>query len=105
MRAAGIRSYRRLGKLISLLIVAAAVGVAIWVLNQTALFPSTDDATIDADVVHVAAAVGGRIIDLPIAENVQVAKGEVLFQIDPIPYQRAVQQAQADLELAEATLD
>ena len=105
MKAAGIRSNRRLGKLISLLIIAVGIGIGLFALERRARFPSTDDATIDADIVHVAAAVGGRIIDLPVAENVQVARGDVLFRIDPIPYQRAVQQAQADLELAEATLD
>jgi multidrug efflux system membrane fusion protein len=101
----GIRSYRSLGKLISLLIIAVGISIGLFALDRRARFPSTDDATIDADIVHVAAAVGGRIIDLPVAENVQVARGDVLFRIDPIPYQRAVQQAQADLELAEATLD
>jgi multidrug efflux system membrane fusion protein len=105
MRAAGIRTYGRLGKLIALLIIAAGVGFGFYALEWTARFPSTDDATIDADIVHVAAAVGGRIIDLPITENVQVAKGDLLFQIDPVPYQLTVRQAQADLELAEAALE
>ena len=105
MRAAGIRSYRLVGKLISLLIVAVAIFIGVRVLDWNAAFPSTDDATIDADIVHVAAAVGGRIIELPVAENDQVAKRDVLFRIDPVPYQHAVQQAQADLELAEAALE
>ncbi len=64
--------------------------------------PLTDDATIDADVVHVASAVGGRIIDIPVAENVHAAKGDLLFQIDPAPYRLAVEQAQSDLDLAQA---
>jgi multidrug efflux system membrane fusion protein len=105
MRAAGIRSYRLVGKLLSLLIVAAAIFIGVRVLDWNAALPSTDDATIDADIVHVAAAVGGRIIDLPVAENDQVAKGDLLFRIDPVPYQHEVQQAQADLELAEAALE
>lgn len=66
--------------------------------------PSTDDATIDADVVHVAAAVGGRIIRIPVSENSRVAKGDLLFQIDPLPYRLAVQQAEADLDIAKASL-
>jgi len=105
MRAAGFTSYGKLGKIISLLIIAAGVGAGCYALHRTARFPSTDDATIDADIVHVAAAVGGRIINLPIAENAQVATGDLLFQIDPYPYRLAVQQAQADLEIAEAALE
>jgi membrane fusion protein, multidrug efflux system len=93
MRAAGIRSHGRPAKLISLLIIAAGVGIGFYAMDRNARFPSTDDATIDADIVHVAAAVGGRIVDLPVAENVQVVKGDLLFQIDPIPHRLAVQQA------------
>ncbi len=105
MRAVGIRPHGRLGKLIALLIIVAAIAIGVVALNRDTKFPSTDDATIDADVVHVAAAVGGRIVDLPIAENDQIAKGDVVFRIDPYPYQLAVQQAQADLEFAEAALE
>ena len=105
MKAAGKqRAHPPWGKLISVLIIAAAIGAAVYVLHRDALLPSTDAATIDADVVHVAAAVGGRIIEIPVAENVRVSKGDLLFQIDPAPYQHAVAQAEADLEIAEAAL-
>jgi multidrug efflux system membrane fusion protein len=105
MKAATTRRRGVAGKLISLAIIATAIGIGLYTLRQTWLLPSTDDATIDADVVHVAAAVGGRIITIPVAENAPVAKGALLFQIDPLPYRLAVAQAQADLELAEAALD
>jgi multidrug efflux system membrane fusion protein len=55
--------------------------------------------------VHVAAAVGGRIIELPVVENMRVAEGSLLFQIDPLPYRLAVEQAAADLNIAEAQLE
>lgn len=105
MKAAGIRRPPLWGKLVSLAIIAIAIAFGIYVLRRHASLPSTDDATIDADIVHVAAAVGGRIIDIPVAENVSVAKGDLLFQIDPQPYRLAVAQAQADLDLARATLE
>jgi multidrug efflux system membrane fusion protein len=54
----------------------------------------------DADVVHVAAAVGGRIIQLPVSENARVAEGDLLFQIDPLPYRLAVEQSAAELGIA-----
>src|SRR5215470_17505675 len=90
---------------VSIAVVVAALTVGWWALNRSAAAPSTDDATIDADIVHIAASVGGRIVRLPIEENGQVAEGDVLFEIDPVPYQLAVSQAQADLELAQATLE
>jgi multidrug efflux system membrane fusion protein len=105
MKAAGTaRRPPPVGKLISLAIVAVAIGVGFYALRRSALLPSTDAATIDADVVHVAASVGGRIIDIPVAENVLVSKGDLLFQIDPVPHRLAVAQAEADLDLAEAAL-
>jgi membrane fusion protein, multidrug efflux system len=106
MKAAGKRtSSRPVGKLISLSIIAVAVGIAIYVERRNAVFPWTDAATIDADVVHVAAAVGGRIIDIPVSENTLVSKGDLLFQIDPVPYRLAVAQAESDLAIAEASLE
>jgi multidrug efflux system membrane fusion protein len=104
MKAGGTARPKRLGRVISLLIIAAAVGAGLYAVQRRAARPATDDATIDADVVHVASPVGGKIIDIPVAENMQIAKGALLFQIDPTPYRLTVAQAQADLALAEAAL-
>lgn len=105
MTPAGTRRRSRLGKPIALLIIAAAIGFGLYVLQLQSLFPSSDDATIDADVVHVASQVGGRIVAIAVAENDRVAKGDLLFQIDPVPYQLTVTQTQADLDVAAAALD
>src|SRR4029077_7110153 len=67
--------------------------------------PSSSDASIDADVVHVAAAVGGRVIEIRVRENSPIHRGEVLFHIDPLPYRLLVAQADADLAVAQAQLD
>jgi membrane fusion protein, multidrug efflux system len=93
------------GRIIALGIIAVAVVVALLAASWVRAHPSSSDASIDADVVHVAAAVGGRIIDIRVRENSAVHRGEVLFQIDPMPYQLAVAQAQADLAVAEGQLD
>ena len=105
MKIAGKRQASIKGRVIAGVIVVLGLAAAWYGYDRTTRLPSTDDATIDADIVHVAAAVGGRIVDMPVAENVQVAKGDLLFQIDPIPHKLAVQQAQADVELAEAALE
>ena len=105
MQAAGTHRYRFAARVASGAIIIAALAFGIYVLERSAAFPTTDDASIDADVTHIAAAVGGRIIAIPVAENAAVAKGDVMFQIDPLPYQLGVEQARADLELAQATLE
>jgi multidrug efflux system membrane fusion protein len=52
----------------------------------------------------VASPVGGRIIEIPVTENAHVAAGDLLYQIDPLPYRLAADQARADLALARAAL-
>jgi multidrug efflux system membrane fusion protein len=92
-------------RLVSLAIVAAGVVLGWMVYDRTTSHPSSDAASIDTEVVHIAAAVGGRVIAIEAEENQKVAKGDVLFRIDPVPYQLAVDQAEADLGVAVAALD
>jgi multidrug efflux system membrane fusion protein len=87
-----------LGILLALLL--TGVAVAIWIKVISVVKPSTDDASIDADIIHVAFPVGGRIIQLPIVENQLVHKGDLLFRIDPVPYQTNVAEAKAQLDIA-----
>ncbi|MFP3614173.1 multidrug transporter subunit MdtN [Paraburkholderia sp. DD10] len=105
MKIAGLRAASSKGRVIACVIIAIGVAAAVYAYDRTTSFPSTDDATIDADVVHVAASVGGRIVRLAVQENQRVARGDVLFEIDPVPYRLALAQAQADLEMAHAALD
>lgn len=98
---------RRFGRntLISLVIVGAAIAVGLYIDHRVTAYPSTDDAAIDADVVHIAATVGGRILEIPAVENASVKKGDLLFRIDPVPYEFALAQAEAELALAQASLE
>jgi membrane fusion protein, multidrug efflux system len=105
MKAAGKTGIHRYGLPVSLAIIALAVVLGLYALHESHVHPTTSDSSLDADVVHVAAAVGGRVLDLAVAENVRVVKGDLLFQIDPYPYQLAVARAEADLHLAEAQLE
>jgi multidrug efflux system membrane fusion protein len=105
MKAAGTRRRAPLTIIISLVIIAAAVGLGLYALHRSEIMPTTDDASIDADVVHVAAEVGGRIVNIPVEENSRVKMGDLLFQIDPVPYQDAVDQARANLAVAKAALE
>jgi multidrug efflux system membrane fusion protein len=104
MQGAGKKHASRAATGVSVLIILSALGVAGYTLHRRALLPSTDDASIDADVVHVAAAIGGRIIEIPVVENMLVENGALLFQIDPAPYRLSLAQTQADLDLAKAAL-
>jgi membrane fusion protein, multidrug efflux system len=102
MEAAGKSHGRFLGKLISVAIIASAVIFALYAFRESEDRPTSSDSSIDADVVHVAAAVAGRVLEIPVVENTRVAKGNLLFQIDPLPYRLALDQAAADLAIAKS---
>jgi len=105
METAGKSRVASRDRLISVGIIVLAAAVALYAFHESTVYPTTTDSSIDADIVHVAAAVGGRIIELPVSENARVAAGDLLFQIDPLPYRLAVEQAAADLNIAEAELE
>jgi membrane fusion protein, multidrug efflux system len=100
MEVAGKTRSGSRGRLISISVIALAVALALYAFHESNTHPTSSDSSIDADLVHVAAAVGGRIIQLPVVENMRVAEGSLLFQIDPLPYRLAVEQSAAELGIA-----
>lgn len=72
----------------------ALAGVVIWHLDSA---PRTDDAYAYADTINVAPEVSGRIIELAVADNQKVRKGDVLFRLDPRPFQATLAKAEASL--------
>jgi membrane fusion protein (multidrug efflux system) len=67
-------------------------------------YVSTDNAYVKADKVAVSAQVEGAIIEVAVAANQQVSKGQVLFEIDPAPFRIALQRADAQLDSVRADL-
>jgi membrane fusion protein, multidrug efflux system len=98
----GIHKGNRVGATIAAVVVLLAAVLGVWTLFKAK--PSTDDASIDVEVVHIAPLVGGRIIELPLHENELVRKGDLLLRIDPVPYKINVAAAEASLDVARAAL-
>jgi len=48
--------------------------------------------------------VAGKVIEVPVVPNTPLQNGDVLFRIDPVPYQAAVDNLKAQLNLAEIRL-
>jgi membrane fusion protein, multidrug efflux system len=63
---------------------------------------TTDDAQVDCHITAVAPQVPGYVVQLLINDNTPVKEGDVLVQIDPRPYQAELDQAKANLDVAEA---
>lgn len=104
MEVEGVRRTAPWGRIVVIIVVLIAIALLWFSIDRARRDPSTNDASIDAEVVHIAAGVGGEIVQLPVKENALVRKGELLFQIDPVPYRAAVAQAEADLAIARASL-
>lgn len=56
------------------------------------------------ETVQIQAQISGQIIAREFKDGADVKKGDLLFRIDPRPYEAALASAQADLALNEATL-
>jgi membrane fusion protein, multidrug efflux system len=82
--------------LVVLLILAA---VALYVFSGRV---TTDDAQVDAHITAIAPQVPGYVVKLIINDNMPVQEGELLVQIDPRTYQAEVEQAMANLDVAQA---
>src|SRR5713101_181777 len=84
-------------KITSVIIVAGAVVITLYVWGIIERYPRTDDATVRANVVGIAPRVAGQILKLNVQDNQAVKEGDVLFEIDPEDYRLVLEKAKADL--------
>jgi multidrug efflux system membrane fusion protein len=92
---------KQVGRWIAIGVVAAAIVALGFVILQTDVHPRTDDASVRANYIEIAPEVSGRLVELPVKDNAFVKKGDLLFEIDPRPYEYALQQALSDQEALE----
>jgi multidrug resistance efflux pump len=107
MPDSGVSAKRRMGMIpflitLGALALAAVLGSAAW--DEYMGAPWTRDATVRAYVVTMAPEVAGRIVELHVADNEYVRKGDLLIAIDPTNYTIAVSQAQAAVQQAQASI-
>src|SRR5689334_1499944 len=98
---AGLRRYRRFLLLVVLPLVVALAGFTFYLNGGR--YVTTDDAYVGAQKVLITPDVSGKITKIVVKEGQQVKQGDVLFEIDPVPFQLAVDQAKAALEQARTT--
>lgn len=99
------RHKRQAALLLSGIIIMAAPIMGWYSLRQDIYHPLTEDTVIGADVVNISSSVPGRISSISVKENDAIQRGEVMFNIDPSLYELRVEQARAELKMAEAALD
>ena len=79
------------------------VGLTALVLALNVFAPSSSDVRVLKYVINVVPQVRGRVIEVPAEGNQAMRKGEVLFRIDPTPYQLQVNALEAQLANAQGS--
>jgi membrane fusion protein (multidrug efflux system) len=90
----------------------ALVGVPVLVLVGALIFwlqggrhISTENAFVKADIAQIASEVQGRITELRIHDHSAVAAGDLLFRLDPTPYELTLAKAEAEIDSARAAVE
>ena len=86
-------------------LVVAAMLLGSVVFRRLVRNPQTDDAIVTADVIDVVPLVSGTISELHVADNQTVERGDVLFVVDPRPYEFAVERAHAEVAALDGEID
>jgi multidrug resistance efflux pump len=85
-----------------IILVALAILVALFVYHVLSdrYTPYTSQARVEAFLTQVSPEVAGDVLQVYVKDNGAVRKGQLLFRIDPEPYQVAVRSAEANLSVA-----
>jgi multidrug resistance efflux pump len=86
---------------------AIMIGVAILGVLGILLLkyqPASSDGRLYTVTTPIVPQVSGQVIAVPVASNAPLREGDVLFQIDPSPYQYEVNRLEAKLESANTNL-
>ena len=85
---------------ISILGPLAIAAGAFYVYATGGRYASTENAYVKADKIAVSADVSGRVTGVGVAENEAVEKGQLLFEVDPEPFQIRLAEAEARIAAA-----
>lgn len=98
-----IRERLRRPFMIAVPILLVVFGAAYYLVEEPYVW--TDDAFVRAAKITLNARVAGQAVEIAVRDNQHVRQGQVLFRIDPEPYQIAVDQADARLRSARIQID
>lgn len=96
MLDANAKSRKQLGRLITIGSVIGALTLGVLVLYRTNYYPRTDDAEVFANFIGIAPQVEGPLVRLTVRDNQFVKRGDLLYEIDPRPYEYALERAISD---------
>jgi len=82
----------------TLIVLGVVVVIFLYSIIADRMTPYTSQAIVQAYVVRVAPEVSGRVLELGVTDNQKVKAGELLFRIDPQPYEITLKQAEAKVD-------
>jgi multidrug resistance efflux pump len=80
------------------------IAIAMLILFLNIFAPSSADVRVMNYVVPINSRVAGKVIEVPVEPNRPVKKGEVLFRLDPTPFEIQVRAAEANVSSLKAQL-
>jgi membrane fusion protein, multidrug efflux system len=98
-----VRERLRLPLMLAFPILLMVVGAVYYLLEAGRV--STNDAFVYAAKESVNARVAGQVVEIAVKENQRVTQGQLLFRIDPEPYQIAIDSAEAGLGSARLQIE
>ena len=101
LKAANKKSLRRI-LMIGGVGLFAIVAAAMWLMGGR--YASTDDAYVQADKLMVTTDVSGTVLEVDVREGQEVRAGDVLFRLDPKPFEAALAHANAATARDQASL-
>jgi multidrug efflux system membrane fusion protein len=97
--------FHLIGRVVGFAIVLGALVLTAIAWRLTDIHPRTDDAAVRANVVGIAPHVSGPIVELHVVDNQRVKAGDLLFVVDPRPYEARRDRARAELALTQKEVE
>jgi membrane fusion protein (multidrug efflux system) len=97
------KQYRRVILLCVLPLLAGVIALTVYLMGGR--YISTDNAYVGAQKVLITPDVAGKINRIDVIEGQHVEPGDLLFEIDPVPFQLAVTQAESRLAMVRTDFD
>jgi multidrug resistance efflux pump len=87
-----------------IVVIIPVVAMAALILALNVVAPSSSDVRVFKYVVQVVPQVRGRVLEVPVEPNRLVRKGDLLFRLDPTPYENDLNVVKARLAADQAKL-
>ena len=91
-----LRALVRFALMVALPLAAVLCGAELWA--EGLRYVSTENAYVKANKISVSTDIDGRVIEVAVHDNQRVERGQLLFRLDPEPFQLAVDGKRAELE-------